>query len=309
MFIGPAFGLVNEADQVVVVIDAGHGGNDPGNLHYGEGKLDEEHLNLAIALKVGNYIEQNTSNIKVIYTRTTDVSVSLNERVRIANDNGADYFMSIHCNSSTNHGVYGTESHIHNQNTRTSRQWATLIEKDFKERSKRHSRGVKTKDDRTHNLQLLWQTKMPGVLIECGFMSNLDEEAFLNSDRGQNLLASSIFRAFRDMVNKRYPHTVYVPEPVADSTATPAANESTPVATQEVYRVQILASPTPVSKDAIEFKRLKDYTVDEVEATDGRSFKYRYFVGRFETKREARQLQKTVRDLGISDAFVVSFTP
>jgi len=297
--------------ELVVVIDAGHGGNDPGNLHFEAGMLDEEHINLNIAMKLGEYIQTYTDNVKVIYTRTTDKDVSLSDRVKVANNNNADYFISVHCNMSTSRFVNGSETHIHNNNARVSRLLASSIEKDFKTRAKRNSRGVKTKDDRTHNLQVLWQTTMPGVLVECGFMSNPSEEQFLNTERGVALMASSIFRGFRDFAMKRHPGVIVKVEP-GDAASTPANSvDSVPAlaSSETVYRVQVLASPTLVGADAIEFRKLKDYQVEMVEATDGRKFKYRYFVGKVATKKEARQLQKLVHDAGIADAFVVEFNP
>lgn len=295
----------NDQGKIIVVIDPGHGGKDPGNLHHQANMLDEKDINLAISKKLGDYIERYTENVEVVYTRTTDKFVSLNDRVAVANGKKAHYFLSIHCNSNPVRSVNGTESHIHSNGTRTSRQLALAIEKDFKTRSKRRSRGVKTKDDRAHNLQVLWQTKMPGVLIECGFMSNIAEENYLNSVRGQELLASSIFRAFRDHVNKEHPHTVL------PNDQTPESSEESPepavAAGVTVYRIQIIASTVPVPESAIEFKKLKGYQVEEVVADDGRSFKYRYFVGRETDKKKARALMKEVREKGISDAFMVEF--
>ncbi len=93
----------------VVVIDPGHGGKDPGAL----GKhLREKDVVLAIGLRLGKYIEDNFSDVKVIYTRSTDVFIPLHERADIANKNKADLFISIHANSLPGSHATGTETFV-----------------------------------------------------------------------------------------------------------------------------------------------------------------------------------------------------
>lgn len=91
-----------------VVIDAGHGGHDAGCLGT---HSKEKEVTLAIALKLGKYLEDNYPNIKVIYTRKTDEFIDLIERANIANRAKADLFISLHCNSSTNKAAYGSETY------------------------------------------------------------------------------------------------------------------------------------------------------------------------------------------------------
>ena len=91
------------------MIDAGHGGKDPGAL----GKHSrEKNITLAVALKLGRYIKKNLPDVKVIYTRTKDRFIELKKRGQIANKNNADLFISVHCNSSTSHKPYGTETYV-----------------------------------------------------------------------------------------------------------------------------------------------------------------------------------------------------
>jgi len=92
-----------------VVIDAGHGGHDPGCLG---SKTKEKDINLAIALKVGADIEKNCPDVKVIFTRKTDEFVELFKRAQIANDNKADLFICIHCNSNPSKVSCGTETYV-----------------------------------------------------------------------------------------------------------------------------------------------------------------------------------------------------
>lgn len=97
------------ADTFTVVIDAGHGGKDPGAVN---GKNQEKAINLAVALCAGRLIEKNCPDVKVIYTRKTDVFVELNRRAQIANDADADLFISIHTNAAGSSSAYGAETYL-----------------------------------------------------------------------------------------------------------------------------------------------------------------------------------------------------
>ena len=107
----PLYCLSGQKDHKIttVVIDAGHGGHDSGARN---GKTLEKDINLAIALKTGKLIENSCNDVKVIYTRTTDVFVELYKRAKIANEAKADLFISIHCNSNPSAKSYGTESYV-----------------------------------------------------------------------------------------------------------------------------------------------------------------------------------------------------
>lgn len=218
-----------------VVIDAGHGGSDPGAV----GKYSKEKdLALAISLKFGELIEKNFDDVKVIYTRTDDSFVELYKRAKIANDNNADLFVCIHINAISGANAYGAETFVmglhknnanlqvaklensvilkednyeaqyegfdpndpenhivfslyQNANLAQSLLFADDIQKNFTGDLKRHDRGVKQA-----GFLVLWKTTMPAVLIECGFISNPTEEAYLNSKDGQNGFATAIFDAF-----------------------------------------------------------------------------------------------------------------
>lgn len=221
----------------VVVIDAGHGGKDSGT----RGRtLLEKDLSLKIALKVGEYIEKNIPDVKVIYTRKDDRYLALDERAAIANKNKADLFICIHANANPNVKAFGTETfimgpHVDEKNLEvakrenavilmdkdykeryegfdpnspesyilftltqsayqeSSARFAQKVEEQFKNRVGRVSRGVKQA-----GFLVLWRTTMPSVLIETGFLSNANEEKFLETEQGQELIASGIYRAFKD---------------------------------------------------------------------------------------------------------------
>lgn len=128
----------NNADNVfdIVVIDAGHGGHDPG-CNGGDSK--EKQVTLAIALKLGKLIEDSLKGVKVVYTRKTDKFIELSERGNIANKNNADLFISIHCNANDNKEAAGTETylmglHKGDDNLKVSKREnnVILLEKDYK---------------------------------------------------------------------------------------------------------------------------------------------------------------------------------
>jgi N-acetylmuramoyl-L-alanine amidase len=225
----------------VVVIDAGHGGKDPGTR--GKKALEKD-VALKIALKVGNYIEKNIPGVKVIYTRKNDTYLALDERAEIANKNKADLFICIHANALKGSKAHGTETYVmglHKDNSNfelakrensvilmdenykeryegfdpgspesyilfsltqsayqeSSLLFAQKIEDQFASRAGRKSRGVKQA-----GFVVLWRTTMPSVLIETGFLSDASEEQFLLTASGQELIASGIYRAFKDYKNE-----------------------------------------------------------------------------------------------------------
>uniref|UniRef100_UPI00404B0FE0 N-acetylmuramoyl-L-alanine amidase family protein n=1 Tax=Gelidibacter sp. TaxID=2018083 RepID=UPI00404B0FE0 len=222
--------------KFVVVLDAGHGGKDPGkHSKYG---YKEKDIALKITLMVGEYLEKNP-NIKVVYTRKTDVFIELRDRPKIANKAEADLFVSIHCNahhteasgtetfvldvSNTNknfevakaeneviflednyeehYGGFNPNSPesligialMQEEHIEQSILLASLIEKNFANKIKRKSRGIKQA-----SLWVIHQTAMPSVLIETGFITNKEEGIYLNSSKGQTDVAKSIYNAIMD---------------------------------------------------------------------------------------------------------------
>lgn len=286
-----------EEKKLIVVIDAGHGGSDPGNLNQTKGMKVEKDLNLLISLKLGNYITQYLGHkVDVIYTRKTDVFVGVRDRVIIGNKANADYFISMHCNSAKKPEVFGTETHIHNVQSKVSRELGLEIEKQFKTRAGRNSRGLKLRPDRIRNLMVLKDSKMPAVLVESGFMTNKAEEAYLNSDRGQDLIASAVFRGFRDYVKKK--HNIEMRKP---GESEPAKEEG------PVWKIQIMASTGPVSLENPDFNKIGK-PIEEVKITNSTStFNYKYYVGSFTSKRDAKNLLKEVKQTRFTDAYLVKF--
>ncbi|MBL0314229.1 MAG: N-acetylmuramoyl-L-alanine amidase [Flavobacteriales bacterium] len=106
--------MPEKADEsaFIVVLDAGHGGKDPGNLGTGKVKKTEKDVSLDVTLKVGQYITENYPDVKVVYTRKGDTYPELYKRVEIANESKADMFISIHCNANDNKNAYGVETFV-----------------------------------------------------------------------------------------------------------------------------------------------------------------------------------------------------
>lgn len=365
-----------------VVIDAGHGGHDPGcsGAH-----SNEKHITLNVALKLGSYIEQSFPGVNVIYTRKTDVFVELDERANIANRNDADLFISIHCNSAANKNVNGTETYVmglhrskanlevakrenqvimleddymekydgfnpsspeahivfmlyQNAFIEQSILFADLVEKQFRDRAMRYSRGVKQA-----GFLVLYKTNMPSALIESGFLTNRAEENYLVSEHGQDIIASAIFRAFREYKEKieqksNWPvstyeesyeeQETYTEEPVNEiSTATVINNPhaSTNVESEDAiityypvkkeepsvvidsnlpitYKVQIFASKDGEMLKEVDYKVIKRI---ETEEADGGLVKY--MTGDFKDFKKVEAYLSDVRISGFKDAFIVRY--
>jgi len=218
-----------------VVIDAGHGGKDPGCLG---SKLREKDVALDVALRTGKLIADNCPNIKVIYTRKTDVFVELYRRAQIANDNHADLFISFHCNANDNHSAHGIETFVMglhkseaNQAVARAENSAMLKETNYKDNydgfnpnspeaaimfslysSAYLNNSILLADKVQKNLigttklldrgvkqagfWVLYKVSMPSILIEMGFLSNADDEKYLSQDANRDQVSNAIFRAF-----------------------------------------------------------------------------------------------------------------
>lgn len=156
----------------IIVIDAGHGGFDPGAV--GPSGLQEKDINLEIALMTGKLLKD--AGYSVILTRDDDTFISLKERVRIANQENALLFVSIHNNSSNSNYSEGTETFIAPNKVASSQLLADLLQQELLNGLKRTDRGIKRE-----NFYVIKYTKIPAALVELAFLSNAHEEALLES--------------------------------------------------------------------------------------------------------------------------------
>lgn len=181
-----------------LVIDPGHGAPDPGAV--GQNGLQEADVALSIALKVKQLL--SISNIEVILTRDenkrpgTTASNSLTMRALLANNNKADAFISIHCNSATNRNARGTMTFIDADGGRAKTLAEDLSKALSIELPDMNNNGVKVaKDFLKHNLYVLHNTNMPAALIELGFISNEEDEKWLRQEDTQYRAARAISKA------------------------------------------------------------------------------------------------------------------
>ena len=324
-----------------VVIDAGHGGKDPGAVGK---KGKEKDIALIIALKVGKYIEENIPEVKVIYTRKTDVYIELWKRADIANKAEADLFISIHVNAIHKPDIKGTLTLVLGQHRtdenfevavrensvilleedydityegfdpkstesyimftlmqktyfNQSIEFGDFVQDQFRERAQRKDLGV-----REQGILVLAQTAMPGVLVETGFISNAEEEKYLMSEYGQEIISSAIYRGFKEYkeeIDRRSNLSVVVdeaPSPVAITGTQEAGDHQVD---QIVFSVQVASSKNKIATEPSSFKGYSLVSVIQ----DGRW--YKYLVGGENSYHTALELCKNVK-ADYPDAFVVA---
>lgn len=181
----------SQVRENVVVIDAGHGGTEPGAIGFG---VMEKDINLKIALKVGSLLEKQGINVE--YTRTTDKKLTPTERAEFANKLNAAAFVCIHNNSTTNSEVQGTETYYYAPIEDAELFWqkaeranlATCVQNALVKALGRPNRGVKQDKEYT----VLVKTQMPSILTEVSFLSNPEENTLLTSSSYQNKAAQAI---------------------------------------------------------------------------------------------------------------------
>ncbi len=251
MFDAPAVDLNDKKDEWkfdVVVIDAGHGGKDPGAI--GISGVREKDINLGVALKLGKLIEQKMPDVKVVYTRDDDTFVELYKRGKIANEANGKLFISIHCNalSKKRSSTRGFEAYLlrpgrtqkaidiaefensvikyednpdryqaltdenfilvsmaHSAYMRYSEKFSDILNQKWTSYTKIPSRGIKQA-----GFYVLVGASMPSILIETGFLTNRQDEAYLKSSNGQQGVANAIFNsivAYKDYYEKTFEET------------------------------------------------------------------------------------------------------
>ena len=330
-----------------IVLDAGHGGKDPGNLGTKRYKTTEKDVALAVTLLVGKYINENLPEVKVLYTREDDRFIELMERNNIANRNKADVFISIHCNANKGTDPHGCETYVmglhkteanmrvamkenesilleadhelkydgydpkdpesmialslrQNAYLDHSLLLSSLVQEQFKDRVGRVDRGVKQA-----GFLVISYTTMPAVLIELGFLTNADEEDFLQSAKGQDYMASAIYRAFKEYKNRIEHKDVAFGEleAKADSTAVDTSKAATkPVKNKGgvSFKVQVVTSSKRIPVKSPKFHGLD---VEELQADE----LWKYSVGDEPDLEGARKVQADCKAKGFTGAFITAW--
>jgi N-acetylmuramoyl-L-alanine amidase len=324
--------------QYTLVLDAGHGGKDPGAV----GKFsNEKDLNLKLVLAVGKLIEEQYPDVKVVYTRTTDVFIPLQQRADIANKNNADLFLSIHTNSAESKEPKGVETFIlgtdrmeanldvamrenavmkleadykttyqgfdpnsidsyimfelmQNSHMDQSLQFAEQVQQRFTGHLNREDRGV-----RQAAFWVLLKTACPSVLFEMGFISNPEEEKYLNQSASLAQMANALVNAFgaythRQAVKKetlviessKAAQTVPAPPAAPD----PETEETAQTAKTTYYAVQVCASRTLLAPDD---PKLKGQSCEYIQVGDW----YKYYTAADTDRSKAEQARRQLKTL------------
>lgn len=334
-------------DRFVVVIDPGHGGNDPGAIGR-RGK--EKNINLNVAVKLGNLIERNCNDVKVVYTRKTDKFVPLHTRAEIANNAKANLFISIHTNALArkNSSVRGTETytlglHRTEENLEVAKKENSviLIEDDYKQRYagfnpnssesyiifefmqdknmvqsvnfatlvQKNFKGCNRIDKGVHQagFLVLRETSMPSVLVELGYISNPSEEEYLLSERGTSELANAIFKALLNYKNN-VPSSLQAGQRIS---VTEVEKKQTNTQT---------AQDTNVKKDTKPVFKIQILASDKVIAKNSRQFKglspvayykengmIKYTYAEDTDYNKILRIKRKTVDSKFKDAFIVAF--
>ncbi|WP_026302630.1 N-acetylmuramoyl-L-alanine amidase family protein [Psychroflexus tropicus] len=325
----------SSSDKFVVVLDAGHGGEDPGNR--GNGYYEKD-IALKIVLKVGKELEKY-EDLKVMYTRTTDVFIPLDKRAKIANDAKADLFVSIHCNGVANSAPSGTETfvlglHRNEDNLEIAMKensvikfeddyevkydgfdptspesyiGFTIMQEEFLDQSVLLANFVQNQFQGSLNLKnrgvkqagflVLRETYMPSVLIETGFLTNKTEGAFLNSKKGQQKLSNAIVDGINNYKN------------IINIKAIEAELSEYRVSSQDVmedfssvsFKVQLAASSRKIEPSPQNFKELSPITRHQENDL------FKYLFGDTNNYVNAQTLKDKAKAEGYTSAFIVAF--
>jgi len=324
----------------VVVLDAGHGGKDSGNI--GNGFVEKD-IVLDVTLQIGKILEK-VPGIKVVYTRKTDVLIDLYRRGPIANEVDADIFVSIHCDAFTNQAygvgtfVMGVDKSGKNLNTAKKENEVIFLEDNYEERyagfdpnrpesligltlmqeeyldqsinlagliQSNIVNNLKRKDRsvRSAPFWVLHSSYMPSVLVELGFLTNKKEGPYVNSKKGRRELATQVANGILMYKKNIALGTSNAQNPVITQDEVDAAIK---ISQEKIYddvtfKVQLAAGSKKIATKAYNFKGLKNVAREKFGTL------YKYFYGSTSNYTEIQLLKTFAQEKGYSSAYVVAF--
>ena len=324
----------------IVVLDAGHGGKDSGNI--GNGFVEKD-IVLDVTLQIGKILEK-VPGIKVVYTRKTDVLIDLYRRGPIANEVDADIFVSIHCDAFTNQAygvgtfVMGVDKSGKNLNTAKKENEVIFLEDNYEERyagfdpnrpesligltlmqeeyldqsitlagliQSNIVNNLKRKDRsvRSAPFWVLHSSYMPSVLVELGFLTNNKEGPYVNSKKGRRELATQVANGILMYKKNIALGTSNAQNPVITQDEVDAAIK---VSQEKIYedvtfKVQLAAGSKEIATKAYNFKGLKNVAREKFGTL------YKYFYGSTSNYTEIQLLKTFAQEKGYTSAYVVAF--
>lgn len=330
----------NTIKEFIVVLDAGHGGKDPGNM--GNGYLEKD-IALDVTLQVGKILEKQP-NMKVIYTRKTDVFIELDERAPVANVVDADIFVSIHCDSHTSQAygagtfVMGLNKSKQNLNTAKKENEVIFLEEDYEEtyagfdpNSPESLIGLTImqeeyldqsimlagliqnnmvnnlkRRDRSVKQDVFWvlhHSYMPSVLVELGFLTNKKEGPYINSKKGRKEMAREVANGIITYRKNLALSTSDFQNPTITEREIEEAIEETEERIYDdiTFKVQLAASGKKLETKAYNFKGLKDITRNKEDGL------YKYYYGATSDYNKIQLMKTYAREKGYSSAYIVPF--
>ncbi|APD08181.1 N-acetylmuramoyl-L-alanine amidase [Flavobacteriaceae bacterium UJ101] len=325
----------------VVVIDAGHGGHDKGAIGSTKYAIYEKNITLDVSKRLGKLIKDRYgSNVKVIYTRTSDKFITLKGRANIANRNHADLFISIHCNSNAKTSPYGSETYVlglhrsaDNFEVAKRENSVILLEEDYKVtyegfdpnspesvigltlmQDAHLDQSIEFADDVQKHFTNIGRknrgVKQAGFLVlrETAMPSVLIEIGFVSNAAERQFINSSKGKSkiaksiFQsfDSYKKEFDKKNGV---VIASSSTNTANNNTQVTSKEgiVYKVQLMSSKKWINKKSSNFKGLQD--IERVQNDNGI---YIYTYGKTSSYSAIKKKQKEARGKGYKDCFIIA---
>lgn len=314
-----------------VVIDAGHGGKDPGAV---SGSVREKDITLSVAKRLGALINERYPNVKVIYTRSGDTFVELKKRAEIANKNNADLFISIHVNSARNRSANGSETFVMGSEKSNSNFEVcqlensvitleddyssnysgfdpsnpesyiifTLLQNSHLEQSLMFAQLIQNnatkgpiaygRGVKQANFLVLWMCTMPAVLVELGFISNKNDFKVLSNQQHQQKMADNIFKAFCKY-KKNYDKEYILP-----ASESVVSNEPLKIEEDKGFGIQVFVSSKSLPDGSSKFK---GYDCSFIRTSKGL---YKYYIGGFSSREEAAKKLPAVRK-SFPDAFII----